>query len=135
MWWSLTAATLQYAASTLLVGWLVGLGWDGMGWVVGWLVIEYLYVTSFAGSVTTICGGISGFSDGVGTNAMLKLSFSILTYPGTSDFVVTDSGNNRIRKLTSAGTKNSIETLQMCLLMSILCIGRFTDNYRWEWTW
>ena len=60
-------------------------------------------VTS-AGVVTTLAGwpGHSGANDGSGTNAQFNGPIGV-TIDGTSNLFVADSGNNAVRKVTSAG--------------------------------
>ncbi len=50
------------------------------------------------GSVTTVAGGALGFADGTGTGAQFYSPNSII-FDGNSTLYVTDSQNNRIRKI------------------------------------
>jgi len=61
-----------------------------------------------AGEVTTIAGsGKSGFADGIGTAAWFNSPHGITADAAGSLYVV-DSGNNRIRRITSAGEVSTI---------------------------
>jgi sugar lactone lactonase YvrE len=54
------------------------------------------------GVVTTFAGSSSGSADGTGTAALFS-SPSGITIDGSDNLYVADNGNNRIRKITSAG--------------------------------
>ncbi len=59
--------------------------------------------------VTTLAGspGNSGDTDGVGTNALFNGLFGVAV-DGANNLMVTDSGNNKVRKVTSAGVVRTI---------------------------
>jgi sugar lactone lactonase YvrE len=71
-----------------------------------------LYVTDFfnhkirkissAGLVSTFAGNIEGYLDGIGTSALFNLP-SNLTIDKQGNFFMTDTENQRIRKITSTG--------------------------------
>jgi mucin-19 len=56
------------------------------------------------GVVTLLAGnGTSGFSDATGTNALFNNPQGIVVVPSGNNIYVSDTGNNRIRVITSAG--------------------------------
>lgn len=55
-----------------------------------------------SGIVSTIAGSTQGFLDGIGTSASFNYPTGIVV-DASGDLYVTDSGNHRIRKITSAG--------------------------------
>lgn len=61
-------------------------------------------VVTFVGSIS----GESGYLDGVGTEARFHSPFDITRDPGTGDLYVSDSHNNRIRKVTAAGVVTTL---------------------------
>ena len=61
-----------------------------------------------AGVVTTVAGWNSGFADGVGTNAMFTSLCDVSIDTNTGNLFVADQGNNRIRKITSAGVVTTV---------------------------
>jgi mucin-19 len=61
-----------------------------------------------SGQVTTLAGSrVSGFSDGLGTNARFNNPNGICI-DSFGNLYVSDSGNNRIRKITSTGTVSTL---------------------------
>jgi sugar lactone lactonase YvrE len=63
---------------------------------------------SATGIVTTLAGsGVSGSSDGVGTAASFNL-LTAITIDKDANLFVTDARNNKIRKITSAGSVTTI---------------------------
>jgi sugar lactone lactonase YvrE len=53
------------------------------------------------GLVSTIVGNTEGFADGIGTNALLNNPLGIVS-DNSGNFYVSDSDNNKIRKITPA---------------------------------
>jgi hypothetical protein len=62
------------------------------------------------GTVTTVAGGAGGgFADGTGTAALFSLPGGI-AYGPDGDLYVSDSGNNRVRRVTTAGVVTTYAT-------------------------
>src|ERR1041385_885788 len=59
------------------------------------------------GTVTTLAGGSEGFADGTGTSASFNSPSAIALGPD-GNLYVADTGNNRIRKITSAGQVSTV---------------------------
>lgn len=62
------------------------------------------YVVTFAGSLS----GTSGTNDGTGTNARFNTPWGITINTVNNDIYVSDKGNHRIRKITSAGVVTTL---------------------------
>jgi hypothetical protein len=57
------------------------------------------------GNVTTFAGyGVPGYADGTGASAQFRLPTGMVYNSNDNAFYVADSGNNRIRRITMAGT-------------------------------
>jgi hypothetical protein len=54
------------------------------------------------GQVTTVAGSTDGFSDGTGTSALFSTPTDIYKH-SSGDLLIVDMGNNRIRRMTTAG--------------------------------
>jgi len=59
------------------------------------------------GSVTTLAGGSEGFADGAGTTSSFNTPSALALGPD-GNLYVADTGNNRIRKITPAGTVSTV---------------------------
>jgi sugar lactone lactonase YvrE len=59
------------------------------------------------GSVTTLAGGAEGFAEGAGTSAAFNTPSALALGPD-GNLYVADTGNNRIRKITPAGTVSTV---------------------------
>src|SRR5215213_4187552 len=59
------------------------------------------------GNVTTLAGGSEGFADGAGTSASFNTPSALALGPD-GNLYVADTGNNRIRKITPAGTVSTV---------------------------
>src|SRR5215212_6414393 len=59
------------------------------------------------GNVTTLAGGNEGFSDGAGASAGFNTPSALALGPD-GNLYVADTGNNRIRKITPAGTVSTV---------------------------
>ena len=70
------------------------------------------------GIVTTIAGSTLGIADGAGTNAQFSNLGQITIDPTTSDLIIGDRGNNRIRRVvlcSSSSQFDSASTSRSCL--------------------
>ena len=78
-----------------------------------WLVLvavdrRHIGARSMAMASETIAGGgVSGFADGMGTEALFK-SATALAIDHDNNIIVADQGNNRIRRITAAGVVSTI---------------------------
>jgi sugar lactone lactonase YvrE len=61
-----------------------------------------------AGVVTTVAGGREGFADGAGANAQFRSPTGIAYDAGDGDLYVSDSGNGRIRRVTTDGVATTL---------------------------
>jgi sugar lactone lactonase YvrE len=93
-----TGADARFAGPTS-----IAIGPDGNLYVADALASTIRKVTP-SGVVTTFAGqaGVSGSANGTGTEATFSIPFG-LAFDSNGDLLVTDTGNNRIRKITPAG--------------------------------
>jgi DNA-binding beta-propeller fold protein YncE len=61
-----------------------------------------------AGVVTTVAGGREGFADGSGANAQFNFPIGIAYDAADGDLYVSDSGNERIRRVTTDGVATTL---------------------------